>query len=297
MWRKLLLIVVVIVLLVGLLVALALKDTPARAAAGERRVAVTDALEINYFTSGPADGAPVLLLPSYARSVSDFNELVAVLNTAGYRTIAMQPRGIDGSSLPDLNMSYHDYAADLMSVLQAEAITAPVVIIGHAYGNRVARTFATNYPDHTGGLILLAAGGEAPTPPEVSSAIIKALFGLFPQSTREAAVQYAFFAEGNTPPEYWYRGWYPMAGLAQGNATASTPFAEWGDGGDAPIYILQPVEDAAAADGAAALLKRFPQRVTLHEITHAGHALLPEQPERVNRLVLEGLRGLQAGAE
>ena len=88
-----------------------------------------------------------------------------------------------------------------------------------------------------------------------------------------------------------------MAGLAQGNATASTPFAEWGHGGRASMVILQPVEDAAAAGGAAALMKRFPQRVMLHEITHAGHALLPEQPQLLNRLVLQGLRQLEAQTE
>ena len=196
MWRNLLFIVVALVLVLALLSAVALKDNPARAAAGERRVVATDTVEINYFIRGPAGGTAVALLPSYARSVSDFNELVEVLNTAGYRTIAMQPRGIDGSSLPGLNVSYHDYAADLLSVLQAEAISAPVFIIGHAYGNRLARAFASNYPDHTRGLILLAAGGEAATPPEVSSAIVKALFGVFPASSREAAVQFAFFARG-----------------------------------------------------------------------------------------------------
>lgn len=292
MWKKLAFAVLAVVVLLGLVVAVALKDTPARAAIGERQVVGSDDLEIHYFTSGPADGIPVALLASYARSISDFNELVAQLNSAGYRTIAMQPRGIDGSSLPDLNTTYHDYARDLLAVVEAEGINKPVLIIGHAYGNRIARTFARNYPERVQGLMLLSAGGEEPTPPDVSTAIVKSLFGIFPQSTREQSVQFAFFAKGNTPPDYWYLGWYPMAGLAMGNATAGTPFEEWGDGGSTHMIVLQPKEDAASIDGGAKLQQRFPQRVTLHDIEHAGHALLPEQPEQVTALILQGLTQL-----
>jgi pimeloyl-ACP methyl ester carboxylesterase len=90
-------------------------------------------------------------------------------------------------------------------------------------------------------------------------------------------------------------GWYPRAGIAQARATANTPFVEWGAGGRAPILILQPAEDAAAPSGAAALAKRFPDRVELVVIEGAGHALLPEQPAEVAREILlylarQGLR-------
>jgi pimeloyl-ACP methyl ester carboxylesterase len=297
MWKKFAIAVLAALLVLVALAALALRDNPARPAVGERRSATSAALAINYFSSGPAAAVPIVLLPSYARSVSDFNELVVALNGAGYRTIAMQPRGIDGSSLGGLNVTYHDYASDLYAVLEAEGISRPVVIIGHAYGNRLARTFASDYPRRVQGLVLLAAGGETATPPETSAAIVKALFGIFPDSSQRQAVQFAFFAEGNTAPDYWYRGWYPLAGLAQGNATAATPFAEWGAGGTAPMVVLQPLEDAAAADGAAQLLQRFPGRVTLHEIAHAGHALLPEQPALVNQLVLAAVAKLESTGE
>lgn len=297
MWKKLALLVAILLVMLGLVIAVALKDTPARAAVGERRIVIADSLEIHYFSSGPVEGTPLLLLPSYARSVSDFNELVEVLNNAGYRTIGLQPRGIDGSQLASLDLNYHDYAMDLLQVLQAEAISDPLVLIGHAYGNRVARTFASDYPQLVKGLVLLAAGGETATPAAVSSAIIKSLFNIFPASTRQQSVQFAFFAEGNTPPPYWYQGWYPLAGLAQGNATASTPFEEWGSGGAAPMIILQPLEDLAAAGAAAALQVRFPERVSVYEIAHAGHALLPEQPGQVSERVLEGLMQLHTSAE
>ena len=73
---------------------------------------------------------------------------------------------------------------------------------------------------------------------------------------------------------------------AQVQAMQATPNVEWADGGIAPILVLQPAEDAAAPGGGPALKARLQDRVTLVEIANAGHALLPEQPERVRDTIL-----------
>lgn len=290
MLKKILLAFVMLLLLLSTVLLLALRDNPARPAVGERKVAAVGEAEIHYFVNGPASSQPVVLLPSYARSVSDFNELVAQLTQQGYRSLAMLPRGIDGSSLTSLDLRYADYAQDLAAVLSAEAVTKPVVIIGHAYGNRIARSFSQLFPQRVKGLILLAAGGNSATPAPVSAAIMKAMFGIFPASVQAEAVAFAFFARNSDLAEHWLHGWYPLAGLAQGNATANSVYQNWGDGGVAPMVILQPLEDAAAGDGAALLQQQFPQRVTVYPIADAGHALLPEQPEQVRQLILQSLQ-------
>ena len=290
--RILIAVTVLVALTVGGLYA-ALRDNPARAAVGERRVAASDETRIHYFVSGPVSGPAVALLPSFARSASDFNELVKALNQAGYRTLAMQPRGVDGSELPSLQTSLHTYAADLAAVIEAAGIHDGTVVIGHAYGNRVARTFASDFPGRTRALILLAAGGSEPPPPEAAQALGLALVRVLPETRRREAVNRAFFAEGNAAPESWIRGWYPLAGVAEQNASASTPYAEWGAGGGRPILILQPAEDALAPGGAQRLRDRFPDRVDLIEIPGSGHAILPEQPARVQREILRYLASLE----
>lgn len=123
------------------------------------------------------------------------------------------------------------------------------------------------------------------------------LLQLWPEATRRQALQKAFFAVGNTAPDYWLSGWYPRAGLAQAYATANTPSSQWSGGGDVPMLILQPRHDAAAAEGAATLLHRFPQRVRVIELPGAGHAILPEQPLRVRDAVVQHLndRGTSRG--
>jgi pimeloyl-ACP methyl ester carboxylesterase len=280
-----------IVLLLLAVALLALRDDPARPVAGERRVAELEDADVHYFVGGPPGGRPVALLPSYGRSVSDLNELASALHAAGYRTLAMQPRGIDGSELPSLSPRLQRYAADLAAILAQEDIRQPVMVIGHAYGNRIARTLAQDFPDRVDSLVLLSAGGDVPPSSEMSQAIAKAVFPIFPEATQRAAIRAAFFAEGNPVPESWMRGWYPMAALAQGQATANTPYAEWGDGGRAPMLAIEPGEDAMAPGAAERLQQRHPDRVRVVVIDGAGHALLPEQPEAVLRHVLQFLDG------
>lgn len=275
--------------------ALALRDRPARQALGERRTAKGAAGTIAYFASG--SGPAVLLLPSFARSASDFNELAAALNQAGYRTLAVQPRGADGSALGRYGATLHDFARDAVSVLDAEHAAAPVAIVGHAFGNRVARAVATDFPDRVERLVLLSGGGEVPTPPEAGRMVATALFGFWSAQARLDAVGNAFFADTNNVPPYWQEGWYPLTGLIQTRATTLTPFAEWGSGGKAPMLIVQALSDRLApASTAQRMVQRYSARVTWREIKGAGHAMLPEQPDQIATEVLAFLRSPANGA-
>ncbi len=276
-------------LITAALIGLALRDNPARTALGEARVVDHDGVQIQYFVSSVPDAPLVPLLASYARSASDFNELVLALNAAGYSTLTLQARGVEGSELPSMRPSLFDYASDLAAALDAERVAGRVVVIGHAYGNRIARAFASRYPQRVDSLVLLAAGDGAP-PPAMRDAIMTVMLRIWPEAMRRRALQQAFFAPSNAAPDHWLSGWYPSAGLAQRYATANTPSSEWSDGGNAPILILQPENDAVAAEGASKLLRRFPQRVRVIAVPDAGHAILPEQPLRVRDAMLQHLR-------
>jgi len=280
----------VLIALLVLGTSLALRDTPGRPVIGERHSINTGDIDLSYFVRGT--GRPVVLLPSFGRSASDFNELVEQLNQQGFRTLALEPRGVNGSAWSGFEITLHTYADDVASVLAAEEIREPVFLIGHAFGNRVARTFATDYPQLTRALVLLGAGGEQPPEQAVSAAIFKALLGLGTEAQLRAAVEYSFFANGNRAPDYWLRGWYPLAGLAQARATATTPFAEWSGGGQSPMRVLQADQDRAAPvpPPSERLDNRYPHRTSLVTIADAGHAMLPEQLERVVAEILAFLQ-------
>jgi pimeloyl-ACP methyl ester carboxylesterase len=68
---------------------------------------------------------------------------------AGYSTIRPQPRGIGGSTGPMNGLSLRDLAADAM----AAADDGPIIVIGHDYGQRVARmTFPDRVPRGAGAI-------------------------------------------------------------------------------------------------------------------------------------------------
>jgi pimeloyl-ACP methyl ester carboxylesterase len=113
----------------------------------------------------------------------------------------------------------------------------------------------------------------------VSEAIGQAMLGLGSDETRREAVAFAFFAKDNEVAEDWMIGWYPEAGLAEQKTIGASPYEAWGSAGSAPVLVLQPAEDAAAASGGRLLKQAFPDRVELVSVKGAGHALLPERPD------------------
>ena len=71
-----------------------------------------------------------------------------------------------------------------------------------------------------------------------------------------------------------------------------TPEGEWRTGGDRPILILQADSDriAPAAKTSAVIKDAKPDLVSIVLIENAGHALLPEQPDRIASEVLTFLK-------
>jgi pimeloyl-ACP methyl ester carboxylesterase len=67
-------------------------------------------------------------------------------------------------------LTYHDLAADVAGVIDALDI-APAILLGHAFGNRIARTVAADTPEHLRGVILVAAGGKVGPRPEAARAL------------------------------------------------------------------------------------------------------------------------------
>ena len=235
------------------------------------------------------EGETVVLLPPGSRGVEDFDDLSQRLAQAGYRAVLPQPRGIGRSTGPLEGLTLHDLGADVAAVIKAVG-GAPVTIVGHAFGNRVARVVATDHPTLVKQVILIAAGGMVSIPPETQEAMRRAAETSLPREDRLAAIRRAFFATGNDPVA-WEGGWHVSARPVQQAANRATPVQEWWAAGSVPILVLQGTEDAVAPpENAQMLAKEYGDRVTVVEISGAGHAMLPEQPERIASAILTYLR-------
>jgi pimeloyl-ACP methyl ester carboxylesterase len=231
----------------------------------------------------------VVMLPSLGRGSHDFDDLALRVADAGYWVSLPEPRGIAGSAGPLAGQSLHDFANDIAAVI-THAATPPVALIGHAYGNRVARTVAADHPALVNQVVLLACGGIVPIRPHILEAMRGCMTLDLPRTDRLRHLQTAFFAPGNDP-SVWLDGWWPEVAMAQSAAVRATDTEVWWEAGGKPIVVLQASDDAIAPRANAEdLQRRLGERVSIVDIGGAGHAMLPEQPEKIAQAVLAALK-------
>jgi len=260
-----------------------------------QRVRVSNEVEIIVYSQG--DGPVIVLLPSLGRGATDMEELALPLCDAGFRVLRPEPRGHGGSTGPLEGKTLHDWAGDIAAVIRHET-KAPVWVVGHAHGNWIARTLASDHPALVRGLVLLAGsagkvpkGTQAlPIPPEVRSMIEKCAETGLPDAERLQALQRVFFAPGNDARP-WLTGWDRHLMAMQTAAQKRTPVDDFFAGGSAPILNVQAAHDAVAPPAYANVLREYlGERVTNATIANAGHALLPEQLDAVVQTILNYIR-------
>jgi len=103
-------------------------------------------------------GTPVALLANAGCSTGYFCDLARVLAAGGLQTISVNIRGVGESRGPLDGITVHDLAADVAGVLEAMDC-GPAHLVGHAFGNRIARCLAVDRPSLVRSVTLLAAGG------------------------------------------------------------------------------------------------------------------------------------------
>jgi S-formylglutathione hydrolase len=254
--------------------------TPQELDRGYRRTEIVDGpdgpLEVHLM----GEGHSVVLIPSRGGGGADFRVLAARLARSGYKVIAPEPRGIGASDGGLEGLTMADLANDVAFMIRA-AGGAPATVVGHAFGNRVARMVATLYPDLVESVVLLACGGLIPPSPAVSAALRAVFDSELTQEEHIAAVSTAFFAAGNDA-SVWADGWHADVAAAQVLADRSTPQQTWWTAGCSDVLVVQPAEDVIALpENAMDITEELGPRASMMTIPHAGHALLPEQPAAI----------------
>jgi pimeloyl-ACP methyl ester carboxylesterase len=248
-----------------------------------------DNVEIDTIVEGK--GPLIVLLPSRGRDSEDYDEVAAGLAQEGFRVLRPQPRGMHASRGPLKDISLHDLARDVATVIEREN-AGPAVIVGHAYGNWVARMAAVDHPKLVRGVVLAAAAAKK-FPPRLSTLVSKSGDTSLPDAERIAYMQEIFFAPGSDP-KVWLHGWWAEASEAQRVAAANVKQSDWWAAGTVPLLDLQAGSDPFKPKGTENELKdEFPDRVTVAIIPNASHALLPEQPAAVVKAIAEWVRGLK----
>ncbi len=244
----------------------------------QREIVAVGAASIETYVDG--HGPAVVILPSYGRDGGrDFDPLTATLARAGYRVLRPQPRGVGRSAGPMTGVGFDDMAHDVAAVIDALA-DGPAVVLGHAFGNFVARATAVHHGDMVASVILAAASGKT-VAPEVNSAPMRAGDLTLSDEARLAALRLAFFAPGHDASG-WLTGWYPDTLAMQVDCVHHADVNRYWGAGNAPVFeIIAALDPFHHRDEWGDLHDRYGARVTTTVIADASHALFPEQPSAV----------------
>lgn len=229
-----------------------------------------------------------MLLPSLGRGASDFDALVTVLSKAGHRAIALEPL----PSAPD-GVTLHDLAAEVVGAMDALSLDR-VHLVGHAFGQRLARCVAADHPGRVLSLTMLAAGGMTPIDEDIARSLMLCFDESLSADEHLLHVRRVFFAPGNDPA-VWADGWMPEVAAYQAAAARNTPAEDWQHAVAPHVLVLQAMQDACAVPANAQLYVDAHRDVArLVEINGAGHAMLPERPVAIAAALLDFLADIEA---
>jgi pimeloyl-ACP methyl ester carboxylesterase len=238
-------------------------------------------------------GPGVVMLPSLGRGASDFDAIADRVADAGFRVLRTEPRGIGRSTGPWQGVKLEDLADDIAAVIEHDQ-NGPAFVVGHAFGNRVARMLATARPELVKAVSLVAANvGRNPSPPNVRAAIRLSADTSAPDEERIKAMQFVFFAPGSDA-RVWLKGWYPEVLAAQRISGDLTSRMIDYAAGKAPVLYIQPSHDPLARVDEADEYKHAlgGDRVTVVVVPNSAHAVVVEQPAAVSDALIAYARKL-----
>jgi pimeloyl-ACP methyl ester carboxylesterase len=257
-----------------------------------RHVVRYDDIQIEVVANGR--GPLVVMLPSLGRDSDDYDAVAQAFVREGFRVLRPAPRGIGRSRGPQSGLTLHDYARDVAKVIEFEN-QGPAVLVGHAYGNWVARTTSTDFPKLVRGVVIAAAASKRYAP-ELSGYIDKCEDTSLPDEERLKYLRLTFFS-ANSNPRPWLHGWHPEVKKAQRAARAATRLEEFWGAGNAPMLDLMAADDPfRLPETADENRQEFGARVSVAVINNASHALIPEQPTAVAVAISSWVRRLDAGS-
>ncbi len=266
------------VLIAGLITACA----PTASVQHPERVSyvLNGAAKLRVFVEG--SGPAIVLLPGQGRGPRDFDALAKELVSSGYRVVRPEPRGFGESVGPVEGLTLRDNARDVASAIEGVA-AAPAIVVGWAYGNRVARMIASERPELVRGVVLIAAGGKFPPKPEAVAGLRKVQDKTLPLEERAEAARTVLYGPKSTISATDMRLDEVSATTIVAQSLAPTvPLEAWWDGGKVPMLVLQGLYDVVAPPENGRSLKRdHPERVTLVEFEDLGHSMARERTDLV----------------
>jgi pimeloyl-ACP methyl ester carboxylesterase len=107
--------------------------------------------------TGPLEAPTVVLLHGFPANRQGFNEVAAILNAAGLRTLAPDQRGYSDRARPRRRRDYRavELQRDVLSMMDAAGVQR-VHLVGHDWGGAIAWMLGASAPNRVTGLTVLS---------------------------------------------------------------------------------------------------------------------------------------------
>ena len=234
-------------------------------------------------------GTPVVLLANAGCSTGYFDDLARVLAAGGLQTISVNMRGTGESRGSLAGITVHDLAADVAGVLES-LDCGPAHLVGHAFGNRVARCLAADRPSLVRSVTVLAAGGLIGPATPLGANFRNATVAKMNGSDCVTVLGAHWLSPASDPKILAQVECWPAMLVAHLATSRGVALEDWWGAGTAPLLVIQGLDDEVAPPGNGhALREQLGERVRVVDLPHAGHFLVLEQPQAVARAVSEFL--------
>jgi pimeloyl-ACP methyl ester carboxylesterase len=137
---------------------MAVTDATEPLAGFEERLVERRGARIRYFTGGPPDAPPLLLVHGFGGAAWNFADLAPLL-ARRHRLVIPDLPGHGGSAPLPAVASLASYAEALVTTCHEEGLERDVDVVGHSMGGTVALRLAVRRPELVGRLVLAAAAG------------------------------------------------------------------------------------------------------------------------------------------
>ena len=252
---------------------------------GDGRVAAVDGRRVHYSVAG-SGARTVLLIHGWACDETVWQGQVAAL-AQEYRVVTIDLPGHGRSEPAATPLGQYVFTRAVGAVLNAEK-AGRAVLVGHGMGGFVARRFAQLYPKRVAAVVTIDAPFQVP--PEAFAEWARQLRGPHGREAREQAIARLFASRTN--PELRRRLTELMMKAPERTVVESyASMEDFGDGWEVPVDTpaLVLATGANVAGSAAGLEKVFTD-AEYYCFQDAGHFLMLEQPDNVNRLLVDFLR-------
>ena len=291
-------------------------------------MAVTDTEQLSFehealifSAQAMGDGPIVLCLHGFPDNAGSFRHQLPALAEAGYRAISLTLRGYEPGAIPaDGDYTMETTATDILAVIES-LDTGPVHLIGHDWGAAVAYVATSAAPERFKSLTVMAvphAGRFAREglriPKQLRLSWYMGFFNI--PWLSDWVVQRQDYAFIRKLWRDWSPGWQPEPGVLDSVIqTLSQPGVRSAALGyyraalsikallvsaeeahypvPVPTLALSGERDGCIASEVFEQLmvaQDFPKGLTFSRIAEAGHFLHQEQPEQVNREILDWLK-------